>query len=112
MGAAGTLYKANQLSSVAVGGQGIYHLCLCCKAIVDHKDRQRYPRFEGMLDVDERAPFLLLAIHTKPVYCVMAETAMYWFRSRWMAQRVQVDGRVMVSVEAERRAAATASLAW
>lgn len=109
MGAAGTLHKADQLSSIAVGGQGIYHLRLCCEAIVDHKDLRRYPRFEGMLDVvDERAPFLPWAIHTRPVCCVMVETAMYWFKPRWMGLSVQVDGRVMVSVEAGRRAAATA----
>lgn len=103
------MYKANQLSSIAVGGQGIYHLRLCCEAIVDHKDLRRHPRFKGMLDVvDERAPFLPWAIHTRPVYCIMAEMAMYWCRPRWVGLSVQVDSRVMVSEEAGRRATATA----
>lgn len=88
MRAAGTLYKADQLPSIAVGDQGIYHLCLSSEAIVDHKDQRRYPRFEGMLDVvDERAPFLPRTIHKRPVCCVVADTAMYWIRPGLMGLR-------------------------
>ena len=73
------MYKANQLSSIAVGDQRILRHCLLSlEAIVDHKDLRRHERLEGMLNpVDESAPFHPLAIHASLVSGVAVQIAMY-----------------------------------